>query len=259
MNYTAKSTSLFFSLKTWEQDSIQSTQISYDVCAEENSRHKISIHSTHVSVPVAATVIPQMDSFGLLLHLRTCYVALSTSELYSTWVVVVGPEIFECVAKPASASRQNFKKFCDFDDHLTGRIPLKLLYFIGMPIMITHRLNDTTLHDVVANGTIGHIIARVVMCTSEYQVSVLEWILANHMSCGCLAVFCAKHPKFEILGETHNTWHCQNLLDFWIFVSHNPIGAATGIAEPLDPITCHYFCVDSAESDLVQFVSDDWA
>jgi hypothetical protein len=67
-------------------------------------------------------------------------------------------QLFEAVAKPATASRQNFNKFCDYDDHLTDGIPIKFLYFLGMPVMITHRLGDPVFQGVVANGTIGHIV-----------------------------------------------------------------------------------------------------
>jgi hypothetical protein len=67
-------------------------------------------------------------------------------------------QLFEAVAKPATASRQNFNKFCDYDDHLTDRIPTKFLYFLSMPVMITHRLGDPVLQGGATIGTIGHIV-----------------------------------------------------------------------------------------------------
>jgi hypothetical protein len=84
-------------------------------------------------------------------------------------------QLFEAVAKASAAPRDNFLKFSDFDDRLAGRVPLKFLYFIGMPVMITHRVSDPVLHDVVANGTIGHIIGHELK-TSSFQVCSVDGV-----------------------------------------------------------------------------------
>jgi hypothetical protein len=69
-------------------------------------------------------------------------------------------QIFECIAEPSTRSRTRFAKVCNLDDTLTGRIPLKLLYYFGMPVMICKNSADPELASVLANGTTGHIVGH---------------------------------------------------------------------------------------------------
>lgn len=69
--------------------------------------------------------------------------------------------VFECIAEPTSRSRHIFKHIVDANDDLTGRVPMKLQFVMGMPIMMTHKHPDLMSTGVIANGTMGVLLGTV--------------------------------------------------------------------------------------------------
>ncbi|OWZ17425.1 hypothetical protein PHMEG_0008630, partial [Phytophthora megakarya] len=66
--------------------------------------------------------------------------------------------VFECLAIPCNRSRLIVEHLWNIDDNFTDRIPMKLLFYVGMPVMVTHKHPDLLGADIIANGTIATII-----------------------------------------------------------------------------------------------------
>lgn len=69
-----------------------------------------------------------------------------------------GVPIFECLAVPTARSRKLMDRIANATDDLTERIPMKLLFYIGMPIMVTRKHPDLIDAGVIANGTMGTVV-----------------------------------------------------------------------------------------------------
>jgi hypothetical protein len=69
-----------------------------------------------------------------------------------------GLPVYECLAVPSSRSKRIVDHLANADDNLTDRMPIKLLFFVGMPVMITRKHPKLIEADVIANGVIATII-----------------------------------------------------------------------------------------------------
>jgi hypothetical protein len=66
--------------------------------------------------------------------------------------------IYECLAIPSERSKPIINHIIDLNDDQTERIPIRLLFFIGMPVMITRKHPDLLEADVIANGVLGTVV-----------------------------------------------------------------------------------------------------
>jgi hypothetical protein len=66
--------------------------------------------------------------------------------------------IYECVAVPSTRSQTIMHQIVNLNDDQTDRIPIKLLFYIGMPIMVTRKHPQLVDADVIANGVLGTIV-----------------------------------------------------------------------------------------------------
>ncbi|GMF37684.1 unnamed protein product [Phytophthora fragariaefolia] len=68
-----------------------------------------------------------------------------------------GANVYECLARPSSRSKTIVENLFNANDDVTNRVPIKLLFYIGMPVMITRKPNLLEA-DFIANGVIGSIV-----------------------------------------------------------------------------------------------------
>lgn len=66
--------------------------------------------------------------------------------------------VYECLAVAASRSQAILRRLVNINDDMTDRIPMKLLFFIGMPVMIIRKHPQLLQADVIANGVLGNIV-----------------------------------------------------------------------------------------------------
>lgn len=66
--------------------------------------------------------------------------------------------IYECTAVASSRSQAILRRILNVNDDITGRIPIKLLFYIGMPITMTRKHSQLLQADVIANGVLGTIV-----------------------------------------------------------------------------------------------------
>jgi len=63
--------------------------------------------------------------------------------------------VYECLASPSSRSKPIVDNLSNATDDLTDRVPMKLLFYIGMPVMATRKHPLLLEADIIANGVIG--------------------------------------------------------------------------------------------------------
>nr|KAE8933699.1 hypothetical protein PF009_g16293 [Phytophthora fragariae] len=66
--------------------------------------------------------------------------------------------VYEMLAVPCARSKHIVDRLANADDNLTERIPMKLLFYIGMPVMVTRKHPALVEADVIANGVVGTIV-----------------------------------------------------------------------------------------------------
>jgi ATP-dependent exoDNAse (exonuclease V) alpha subunit len=66
--------------------------------------------------------------------------------------------VYESLAVPCARSKHIVERLANINDNLTDRIPMKLLFFMGMPVMITRKHPSLLTADVIANGVIGTVV-----------------------------------------------------------------------------------------------------
>ncbi|RLN14065.1 hypothetical protein BBJ28_00016772 [Nothophytophthora sp. Chile5] len=63
-------------------------------------------------------------------------------------------DIYECRAQSNARSKAIFDKIINFNDDITGRVAMRLYFFIGMPEMVTRKHPQLKDSEVIANGTV---------------------------------------------------------------------------------------------------------
>ncbi|ETN15092.1 hypothetical protein PPTG_07289 [Phytophthora nicotianae INRA-310] len=71
---------------------------------------------------------------------------------------VYGATVFECMAQPSARSKVIVENIANATNDVTDRVPMKLLFYIGMPVMITRKHPSLVDADIIANGVIGNIV-----------------------------------------------------------------------------------------------------
>jgi hypothetical protein len=66
--------------------------------------------------------------------------------------------IYECLAVPSERSKPVLERIVNLNDDQTQRIPTKLAFYIGMPVMLTRKHPQLLEANVVANGVLGTIV-----------------------------------------------------------------------------------------------------
>jgi hypothetical protein len=91
----------------------------------------------------------------------------------------LGQPVYESIAVASPRSQLILNHIINFNDDQTDRIPIKLLFYIGMPIMLTRKHPLLLQADVIANGVLGTIIgfsppavATLCMNTTVHGVDV---------------------------------------------------------------------------------------
>lgn len=66
--------------------------------------------------------------------------------------------VYECLAQPSTRSKTIVEHLANANDDITDRIPMKLLFYVGMPVMLSRKHPTLIEADIIANGVIGSII-----------------------------------------------------------------------------------------------------
>lgn len=66
--------------------------------------------------------------------------------------------VYECLAAPPERSKPILEHIVNLNDDQTQRIPIKLAFYIGMPVMITRKHPQLLEANVIANGVLGTVI-----------------------------------------------------------------------------------------------------
>lgn len=85
----------------------------------------------------------------------------------------LGRPIYESTAVASNRSRAILRRILNVNDELTDRIPIKLLFFIGMPVMVTRKHPKLLQADVIANGVLGTIVG-ICPPVDELQFDAIE-------------------------------------------------------------------------------------
>jgi len=79
------------------------------------------------------------------------------SEMIFQVAKVHNVPVYECLASSSSRSKKIVDHLANATDDLTDRVPMKLLIYIGMPVMAT-RKHPLLLDADITNGVIGRIV-----------------------------------------------------------------------------------------------------
>lgn len=125
------------------------------------SDHQLARLNTRVQTPTMSTAAAALSGTTFYRPIVVCTnklrCAINHSMVFQVAYTRKTP-VYECLAVPCSRSRIIVDNIRNANDDLTDRIPMKLLFYMGMPVMITRKHPELLEADVVANGVVGTIV-----------------------------------------------------------------------------------------------------
>ncbi|KAK1935190.1 ATP-dependent DNA helicase pfh1 [Phytophthora citrophthora] len=133
-------------------DSLRWGRLSDEQLAHLNTR----VQSNNSSQPMAA---PSRDAFyrPFVVSTNKLRSAINNKMIFQIAAKRNVP-VYECLASSSSRSQSVVDHLYNVTDDLTDRVPMKLLFYIGMPIMATRKHPLLLDADVIANGVTGTIV-----------------------------------------------------------------------------------------------------